>query len=1000
MPPGPLQRIHISTVLLWATPLILIGCGGDGGTDIVIPSLTITTTTTGIELDADGYQVAVDGSPPQAIGLNGSVTVDQLPEGLHTLALSGLAPNCVAGDNPRSITITPSGANTATFAVTCTASTGSIVITTVTAGPGSDPDGFFLVLDGNNSSAIGANASISMTGAAPGAHLLGLTGLAANCQVTGDNPRSISVTAGQTTQIPFSVSCAAPVPNSGILAVTTATGGTSQDPDGYSLSLDGGTPQPIALNATLTLPNLRPGQHAVQLLGVATNCNLAGSNPAPVALPAGGTAAVSFGITCAPPPSTSGSLQSTAATSGSSPDDSYTVNIDGGGAQALTANGSITTTGVAPGEHSVLLGDVAPNCTVSGANPRPVSVIAGQTAAVSFVITCVEPPVDAGSIRVTAATSGNLLDTDGYQVSADNGAALELAINGTRTFEGLRPGSHAIRLAGLASNCTVSGENPRTASVTAGQTVTVSFTITCVATGPSVNLRITNLYITQSTQTLAGNVPLVAGRAAFLRVFVVANQTSAAKPSVEITVTSSAGVTRRTIAAPSSATPLSVQEGVLGSSWNLPLEGALIQPGLSISAVVDPQNAIAESSEEDNRFPASGTPLTLNVNSAPAARIRFIPIQQGSAAPGNVTAGNKDQLVEMARRLYPLNTITTELHSVYHVGPNELQADGTGWNQVLSDIEGMRVLEGSEATYFGIAKLDYQFGIVGLGFVGLPSAMGTDASGDVRRVTAHELGHTWNQLHTPCANPPQLDPDYPYGVGIGVYGMDVAAGELKPPSSSDIMGYCPDPWVSDYIYRRIMTYRATSGSAQVAASSRQATVLIWGRIVNGRAVLEPAFQVVTRPVLPSKPGRYSVEGIATDGSSLFRLSFEPAEAADDPKGSRHFAFAVPLDQFASARLGDVRLSGPEGATSALALSTARVRTGATTDSLVARREADGVALSWNAASHPMVIVRDPDTGEVLSFARGGTARVKTNKRRLELVESDGVRSRTKVMTAN
>jgi hypothetical protein len=286
--------------------------------------------------------------------------------------------------------------------------------------------------------------------------------------------------------------------------------------------------------------------------------------------------------------------------------------------------------------------------------------------------------------------------------------------------------------------------------------------------------------------------------------------------------------------------------------------------------------------------------------------------------------------------------------------------------------------------------------MAGLGFVGLPTAMGTDNPGDVKRVLAHELGHTWEQLHTPCAGPPNVDPGYPYGTGIGVYGFDVAALDLKPPSTSDIMGYCSGPWISDYIYKRVMNYRqATTASAQVASAARQPALLVWGRIVNGQAVLEPAFRIVTRPRLPDRPGPYSVEGIANDGSSLFSLSFEAAEVADDPRGSRHFAFAVPLDQARADRLADLRLSGPGGVASAASLSVARLRKGAALDSIIVRRDADGVALTWNPSARPMIIVRDPDTGEVLSFARGGKGRVKTSKERLDLMESDGVQSRAR-----
>jgi hypothetical protein len=40
----------------------------------------------------------------------------------------------------------------------------------------------------------------------------------------------------------------------------------------------------------------------------------------------------------------------------------------------------------------------------------------------------------------------------------------------------------------------------------------------------------------------------------------------------------------------------------------------------------------------------------------------------------------------------------------------------------------------------------------------------------------------------------------------------------------------------------------------------------------------------------------------------------------------------------------------------------------------------------------MIMVRDAETGEVLSFARGGDVELSTDKGRLDLLMSDGVRS--------
>src|SRR4051812_1555484 len=131
---GPLMRLPVKTLVFWATPLLVLACGGDGGTDIALPSLSITTVTTGVEVDPDGYSVGVDATPTRPIGPNATLTVDGLSAGPHTVGLSGLAPNCLAADNPRTVSISAGAAPTAAFAVTCGPTSGTIVATTSTTG--------------------------------------------------------------------------------------------------------------------------------------------------------------------------------------------------------------------------------------------------------------------------------------------------------------------------------------------------------------------------------------------------------------------------------------------------------------------------------------------------------------------------------------------------------------------------------------------------------------------------------------------------------------------------------------------------------------------------------------------------------------------------------------------------------------------------------------------------------------------------------------------------
>jgi hypothetical protein len=85
-----------------------------------------------------------------------------------------------------------------------------------------------------------------------------------------------------------------------------------------------------------------------------------------------------------------------------------------------------------------------------------------------------------GSIQITTATNGEMSATE-YTVSLDGGTAQPIVSNATIEITDQPVGSHTLLLTGIASNCTLAEENPRTFSVTAGSTVDVRFTVTCVS---------------------------------------------------------------------------------------------------------------------------------------------------------------------------------------------------------------------------------------------------------------------------------------------------------------------------------------------------------------------------------------------------------------------------------------------------------------------------------------------------------------------------------------
>jgi Tol biopolymer transport system component len=463
---------------LLAAGAVLVGfsCGEGDITEPTASTLEVTTSTTGLEPDANGYTVQIDAEITQALGPSATMRTVDIAPGNHTVQLGSVAANCrVAGENPRLVNVSAGGTTTVTFEVTCLTTISSLQVSSITTGPSPDADGYGISVDGTDRGTLGQSDQVTLGGLAPGDHSVGLSGVTGNCQVEGDNPRSVAFTAGASATAAFEVACDAPPPNAGTLRLTITTTGADPDLDGYVFTVDGEAAQPSGVNASATLDNLTASTHTVRLSSIAENCSLEGANPRSATVLAGATADVSFTITCS---ATTGTIQVNVTTSGSAPDpDGYVARLDGGASeQPIATSGTVSFASVPAGDHTVALTDVTANCSVAEEASRSVIVAVGASSEVSFVVTCAERT---GSVQVTAATSGASLDPDGYAVALDGGTAIAIARDGSYAFGGLTPGAHQIALAGVSTNCRAEGENPRDITVAAGATATIAFGVSC-----------------------------------------------------------------------------------------------------------------------------------------------------------------------------------------------------------------------------------------------------------------------------------------------------------------------------------------------------------------------------------------------------------------------------------------------------------------------------------------------------------------------------------------
>jgi len=210
--------------------------------------------------------------------------------------------------------------------------------------------------------------------------------------------------------------------------------------------MDGaGAGTPITTSGTVTLQQVPPGAHAVALTDVASTCTVEGGASRNTTVSVGATAEVSFTITCAAPAPTTGSIKVTTTTTGPSPDDGYTLSVNSGATQPIVANGSVSVGNLSPGEHQVALGDLASNCTVADANPRPVTVAAGAEASVAFAVTCASTSTGAArwsTIPLPAGHSGSSIwassASDIFVVATNGGFGVVLHYDGHAWTESLR----------------------------------------------------------------------------------------------------------------------------------------------------------------------------------------------------------------------------------------------------------------------------------------------------------------------------------------------------------------------------------------------------------------------------------------------------------------------------------------------------------------------------------------------------------------------------------
>ena len=325
---------------------------------------------------------------------------------------------------------------------------------------------------------------------------------------------------------------------------------------------------------------------------------------------------------------------------------------------------------------------------------------------------------------------------------------------------------------------------------------------------------------------VTARLPLIAQRAALIRVFyktdstydqkeVTARLTIKGQEPLDVKTTLTAGST----------------EDSLPSTINFYPPPAQIKDPLEYSIELL-QERDAETDNPGARSPATGFSQLKVEGKKNTFRMIIVPFRYKADGSGRLPDTSKAQMQRFSERflqLYPVSDVKITLHAPID-WTGAIANNGLGWQEV-----GMRLMQvrtdekipdetylygifNPAATFTAYCGFGCMLGVTLLnnsppttGMVALRLALGVGYPPRATDTAAHEIGHSHGRPHANCGPglaPSSIDTEYPTDDAhkngkIGVWGFDIFARKLVPPTYTDIMGYCENKWISDHNFIKL-----------------------------------------------------------------------------------------------------------------------------------------------------------------------------------------------------
>lgn len=465
--------------------------------------------------------------------------------------------------------------------------------------------------------------------------------------------------------------------------------------------------------------------------------------------------------------------------------------------------------------------------------------------------------------------------------------------------------------------------------------------------------------VTQAIQNLANDVPLVANKKTFVRVFgqqLEGPPVNSANAYLygERNGTPLPGSPLKPV---NGTMPLGVlsgfQRGSLDRSWLFELPDNWTNPGaLSLSAVVDAQGVYPDSNGGNNTLSDTFT----------FTRKDLLCLEMVWVVTDPQTATTNDpgfwDIIDWLKAVYPISEVDIkpggrieELEFCGIIpcnGPYEIPSDASKalynlwvYNLLTNDPDKCNdqvyyygMVHPSETPYYGVA---FRPGDEALGVMSVdPYVLGVSwpswyiPAGGL--IMSHEVGHNLGRKHVDCGGPGSTDGDYPYDEcdlgpdeDTAYYGFNTRTTTvIAPTSAADLMSYSHNndkpQWISDYTYRALFdklpnaarpvpstsalvrqvigAEEALAVTGVVTPTASTATLGYTYRLPQGLVNTHKLARLASRiPTGPNAP--YTLRLLDASEQVLVDQSFELPELSDHDSVSYPLNWLVPFDTAAA-----------------------------------------------------------------------------------------------------